>query len=204
MGKTAQGAVWLNADMLSPYEYWQFWRNTEDADVGRFLKLFTELPLDEIARLAALAGPEINEAKKMLATEATALLHGRAAADAAAETARRTFEEGEPATALPTIAVSAAELAAGMPRADAVRARRALSAPTARRGVKSAAAAFASTIGPSPTSRRRSRRADLVDGAIKLSLGRKKHVLVAPAELIGVTGTRRSSGRCRARSPTAD
>ena len=94
MGKTAAGAVWLNADLVSPYDYWQYWRNTEDADVGRFLKLFTVLPLDEIARLAALKGQEINEAKKVLATEATALVHGRAAADEAAETARTTFEEG--------------------------------------------------------------------------------------------------------------
>ena len=93
MGKTAQGAVWLNAERLSPYEYWQFWRNTEDADVGRFLRLFTELPMDEIARLEALGGSEINEAKKILATEATALCHGRQAAEAAAETAREVFEE---------------------------------------------------------------------------------------------------------------
>ena len=96
MGKTASGAVWLNADQVSPYEYWQYWRNTEDADVGRFLKLFTVLPLDEIARLAALKGEEINEAKKILATEATALVHGRTAAEEAAATARTTFEEGEP------------------------------------------------------------------------------------------------------------
>ena len=95
MGKTAAGAVWLNADMVSPYEYWQFWRNTDDADVGRFLKLFTTLPLDEIERLAALKGGEINEAKKVLATEATRLVHGRAAAEEAAATARTTFEEGE-------------------------------------------------------------------------------------------------------------
>ena len=105
MGKTAAGAVWLNADMLSPYDYWQYWRNSEDADVDRFLKLYTELPLDEIARLAALGGSEINEAKKILATEATAMLHGRAAADEAAETARRTFEEGQSAAGLPSIAL---------------------------------------------------------------------------------------------------
>ncbi len=105
MGKTATGAVWLNADMRSPYEYWQFWRNTEDADVTRFLKLFTILPLDEIARLEKLGGAEINEAKKILANEATALLHGRAAATEAAETARKTFEEGESAEGLPTIDV---------------------------------------------------------------------------------------------------
>src|SRR5258705_13879632 len=102
MGKTAAGAVWLNADMMSPYDYWQYWRNTEDGDVARFLKLFTRLSLDEIARLAALKGQEINEAKKVLASEATALVHGRAAADQAADTARRTFEEGALAETLPT------------------------------------------------------------------------------------------------------
>src|ERR1700746_4006215 len=101
MGKTAAGAVWLNADMVSPYDYWQYWRNTEDGDVVRFLKLFTVLPLDEIARLATLKGNEINEAKKVLATEATALVHGRAAAEQAAETARKTFEDGEIAATLP-------------------------------------------------------------------------------------------------------
>ena len=101
MGKTAAGAVWLNADMLSPYDYWQFWRNTEDDDVGRFLKLFTILPLPEIARLAALGGSEINEAKKVLASEATALLHGRESAEKAAETAHQTFEQGLSAEGLP-------------------------------------------------------------------------------------------------------
>ncbi len=106
MGKTAAGAVWLNADMVSPYEYWQFWRNTDDADVGRFLKLFTTLPLDEIGRLAALQGGEINEAKKVLATEATRLVHGRAAAEEAAATARQTFEEGEVSAGLPTVIMS--------------------------------------------------------------------------------------------------
>jgi tyrosyl-tRNA synthetase len=105
MGKTAQGAVWLDADYLSPYDYWQFWRNTQDADVGRFLRLFTDLPLDEIARLDALPGAEINEAKIVLATGATALLHGRAAADAAAETARTTFAEGGAGEDLPTLSV---------------------------------------------------------------------------------------------------
>ena len=113
MGKTAAGAVWLNADLVSPYDYWQYWRNTEDADVARFLKLFTVMPLDEIARLAALKGQDINEAKKVLATEATALVHGRAAADEAAETARTTFEEGGLAAALPTVEVPQAELAQG-------------------------------------------------------------------------------------------
>ena len=105
MGKTAAGAVWLNPDLVSPYDYWQYWRNTEDGDVARFLKLFTVLPLDEIARLAALKGNEINEAKKVLATEATALVHGRSAAEQAAETARKTFEEGAPAETLPTVRI---------------------------------------------------------------------------------------------------
>jgi len=105
MGKTAVGAVWLNPDLVSPYDYWQYWRNTEDGDVARFLKLFTVLPLNEIARLAALKGNEINEAKKVLATETTALVHGRSAAEQAAETARKTFEEGAPAETLPTIKI---------------------------------------------------------------------------------------------------
>jgi tyrosyl-tRNA synthetase len=105
MGKTAAGAVWLNPDLVSPYDYWQYWRNTEDGDVPRFLKLFTVLPLGEIARLAALKGSEINEAKKVLATEATALIHGRSAADQAAETARKTFEDGAPAETLPSIEI---------------------------------------------------------------------------------------------------
>ena len=113
MGKSVKGAVWLNADMLSPYDYWQFWRNTEDADVARFMRLFTDLPLDEIARLEALQGSEINEAKKLLATEATALMHGRAAAEAAAETARQAFEEGASAEGLPTIEISKEELSRG-------------------------------------------------------------------------------------------
>ncbi len=105
MGKTARGAVWLNADMLAPYDYWQFWRNTQDADVGRFLRLFTDLPLDEVARLEALGGAEINTAKKTLADAATALAHGEAAAHDAAETARRTFEEGAAGDALPQLRV---------------------------------------------------------------------------------------------------
>ena len=115
MGKTAQGAVWLTADRMPPFDYWQFWRNTEDADVGRFLRLFTELGLEEITRLELLGGAEINEAKKVLATEATALLHGRPAAEDAAEAARRTFEEGATADTLPRVAVPAEELGAGVP-----------------------------------------------------------------------------------------
>src|ERR1700691_4115511 len=110
MGKTAAGAIWLNADLVSAYEYWQYWRNTEDADVVRFLKLFTVLPLPEIERLGALKGAEINEAKKVLATEATALVHGRQAADEAAATARTTFEEGGLSTTLPTVELPRAEL----------------------------------------------------------------------------------------------
>src|SRR5690606_3567428 len=114
MGKTLGGAVWLNEDMLSPYDFWQYWRNTEDADVERFLKLYTTLPLDEISRLSALGGAEINEAKKVLASEVTALLHGRTAAEEASETARVTFEEGALAETLPSIDVPAAELDAGI------------------------------------------------------------------------------------------
>lgn len=111
MGKTVDGAVWLNAEMRSPYEYWQFWRNTEDGDVGRFLRLFTELPLDEIQRLETLQGAEINEAKKVLANEATALLHGDAAAKAAAEASRAAFEQGQLSADMPTVEVSAGDLA---------------------------------------------------------------------------------------------
>src|SRR5947209_2338261 len=118
MGKSVSGAVWLNAENLSPYDYWQFWRNTEDADVGRFLRLFTELPLDEVARLEALQGQEINEAKKVLATEITRLAHGADAAERAADTARRTFEEGARADALPTVDVARARLDAGIPAFD--------------------------------------------------------------------------------------
>ncbi len=137
MGKTAAGAVWLNADMLPVYDYWQFWRNTEDGDVGRFLKLFTLLPLDEIGRLAALQGAEINEAKKVLATEATALMHGREAALAAEATARKTFEEGAIAQNLPTIEIARAELEAGIGvPALFVRAGLAASNGEARRQIK--------------------------------------------------------------------
>jgi tyrosyl-tRNA synthetase len=113
MGKTAAGAVWLDADMLSPYDYWQYWRNTEDGDVARFLKLFTVLPLEEIDRLALLKGEEINEAKKVLATEATALVHGRQVAEEAAETARKTFEEGTLAEGLPFVPVTGGEIGDG-------------------------------------------------------------------------------------------
>ena len=176
MGKTAAGAVWLNADMLSPYDYWQFWRNTEDGDVARFLKLFTLLPMDEIARLAALGGAEINEAKKVLAGEATALLHGRAAADAAAETARKTFEEGVVAESLPTIGVPSSE-AIGMGVLTAfVRAGLVASTGEARRQIKGGGL----RLNDAAVSDERAALsgADFKDGVAKLSLGKKKHVLL--------------------------
>jgi tyrosyl-tRNA synthetase len=177
MGKTAAGAVWLNADLLSPYDYWQYWRNCEDADVGRFLKLYTELPLDEIGRLGALGGAEINEAKKLLATEASALLHGRAAAEDAAETARRTFEEGQSAAGLPTVALDL-DAGAGL-LAACVAAGLASSNGEARRAVQGGAI----RINDQPVSDEKLvlTRALLADGAIKLSMGKKKHVLVKPA-----------------------
>ena len=177
MGKTAAGAVWLNADQVSPYEYWQFWRNTEDADVGRFLRLFTELPLDEVSRLALLGGSEINEAKKVLATEATALLHGRAAADEAAAAARRTFEEGAIAEALPTIVIPAAEWDAGIPvTALFVRAGLAGSNGEVRRAIANNAISVNDERVSDPTST--VSLSDLgSDGVVKLSFGRKKHVL---------------------------
>jgi tyrosyl-tRNA synthetase len=180
MGKTAAGAVWLNADQVSPYEYWQYWRNTEDADVSRFLKLFTVLPLDEIARLAVLKDAEINEAKKILATEATALVHGRAAADDAAATARTTFEEGGAGASLPTVEVPRAELKAGMGVLAAfVKAGLAASNGEVRRAIANNAILVNDTrvtsdkaaIGEADVS---------ADGAIKLSLGRKRHVLLKP------------------------
>ena len=178
MGKTAAGAVWLNADMLSPYDYWQYWRNTEDADVARFLKLFTFLPLDEIARLAALQGAEINEAKKTLATEATALIHGRDAAEQAAETARATFEEGALALSLPTIVIETGEIAAGLGVLNAfVKAGLVASTGEARRQIKSGGLRVNDVLVADE-------RATLMekdfekDGVAKLSLGKKKHVLL--------------------------
>ncbi|MCC0029525.1 MAG: tyrosine--tRNA ligase [Brucellaceae bacterium] len=179
MGKTAAGAVWLNPERLSPYDYWQFWRNTEDADVTRFLKLFTTLPLDEIARLEALGGAEINEAKKVLASEATALLHGRAAAEEAAETARKTFEEGALSENLPTVEVPASELDAGIGvLALFVRAGLAASNGEMRRHVKGGAV----RVNDEPVTDDRAMidGSALTDGVVKLSLGKKKHVLVKP------------------------
>jgi tyrosyl-tRNA synthetase len=178
MGKTAAGAIWLNADMLAPYEYWQFWRNTEDADVARFLKLFTVLPLDEIARLAALGGAEINEAKKVLATEATALMHGREAALAAQETARKTFEQGALADDLPTITVGRHEVEAGLPVASAfTRADLVKSNSEARRQIQGGGVRVNDqSVGDE---RAVLTLADVTsEGVIKLSLGKKKHVLV--------------------------
>ena len=180
MGKTAAGAVWLNADMVSPYDYWQYWRNTEDADVARFLKLFTVLPLDEIERLAALKGAEINEAKKILATEATSLVHGREQAEKSAETARTTFEEGGLDTGLPTVHVPRAEIASGLGVLAAfVKAGLAASNGEARRAVANNAVMVNETV--SPTTRLQIGEADVTtDGVIKLSLGRKRHVLLKP------------------------
>lgn len=169
MGKTAGGAVWLNADMKSPYEFWQYWRNTEDGDVERFLKLFTELPMDEIARLAALGGSDINEAKKVLATEVTALCHGRALAEEAQETARATFEEGALAENLPTISVSGNELSEGVGILTAlVRAGLATSNGEARRHIQGGAV----RINDQPVADDKARigDGDLAGGVIKLSL----------------------------------
>ena len=176
MGKTAAGAVWLNADMLAPYGYWQFWRNTEDGDVARFLKLFTELPLDEIARLAALDGAEINEAKKTLANEATALLHGRAAAEAAAETARKTFEQGVLAEDLPSVAAPASELIGMGVLTAFVRAGLVASTGEARRQIKGGGL----RLNDAPVRDERAALAagDFRDGLAKLSLGKKKHILL--------------------------
>ncbi|MFN3499262.1 MAG: tyrosine--tRNA ligase [Pannonibacter indicus] len=181
MGKTAAGAVWLNADQLSPYDYWQYWRNTEDADVERFMKLFTVLPLDEIARLAALQGAEINEAKKILATEATAMIHGREAAEAAAETARRAFEEGQTAEGLPTVELPQAELEAGLGVLAAfVRAGLCASNGEARRNITGGAL---KVNDETVTDDKRSlSMTDITgEGVIKLSMGKKKHVLLRPA-----------------------
>jgi tyrosyl-tRNA synthetase len=180
MGKTAAGAVWLNADLVSPYEYWQYWRNTEDADVERFLKLFTVLPLPEIARLAALRSAEINEAKKVLATEATALVHGRAAAEEAAATARTTFEEGGLSANLPTVELPFAEINAGIGVLSAfVKAGLATSNGEVRRAIANNAIMIndvrvtsdTATIGKGDVT---------AGGVVKLSLGRKRHVLIKP------------------------
>jgi tyrosyl-tRNA synthetase len=178
MGKTAAGAVWLNADMLTPYDYWQYWRNAEDADVVKFLKLFTVMPMSEINRLAALGGAEINEAKKILANEATALVHGRDAAEKAAETARQTFEEGAAAASLPTVVVQASELAAGLGVLTAfVKAGLVPSTGEARRQVQSGGLRVNDNV-VSDVKQLLSAADAVNDGAIKLSFGKKKHVLM--------------------------
>ncbi|HET7192290.1 MAG TPA: tyrosine--tRNA ligase [Pseudolabrys sp.] len=181
MGKTAAGAVWLNADLLSPYDYWQYWRNTEDGDVVRFLKLFTVLPLPEIARLAALKGNEINEAKKILANEATALVHGRTAADRAAETARKTFEVGALAEDLPTVDIVRAELDKGLGvlSAFADKARLVASNSEARRQVK-AGGLKVNDETVSDDKLMLTTKHLTPEGVIKLSLGKKRHVLLKP------------------------
>ncbi len=178
MGKTSAGAVWLNAEMLSAYDYWQFWRNTHDADVGRFLRLFTELPLDEIARLEALPGSAVNEAKTVLADAATALCHGAAAAKAAAATARLTFVEGRFGDALPEAAVSRTALASGLPLLQAlVEARLAASNSDARRKIREGAVRVNDAVVGDEM--RQLTLADLTaEGVIKLSHGRKRHALV--------------------------
>ena len=178
MGKTATGAVWLNAEKRSAYEYWQFWRNVEDADVGRFLRLFTELPLDEIGRLEALEGAERNEAKKILATEATALAHSRDAAEAAAETARRTFEEGTSGEALPRVVIPQAELERGIPAFELIhRAGLATSKAEARRLVKGGGARL--NDAPIADEMKLVTAADLGnEQAIKLSVGKKRHAII--------------------------
>ncbi len=180
MGKTAQGAVWLKEDMLSSYDYWQFWRNTADADVGRFLRLFTELPMDEIRRLDALQGSEINDAKKVLANEATALLHGRAAASAADETARLTFEQGAIGEDLPTVTIPSADLAAGIAVIDLwVRAGLSTSKGEARRLVQQGGAKINDQKIDDPLASVTS--SDLsADGVIKLTAGKKRHLLIRP------------------------
>jgi tyrosyl-tRNA synthetase len=181
MGKTAAGAVWLNEERLPSFEFWQYWRNTEDADVGRFLRLFTDLPLDAIARLEALQGAEINEAKKVLATEVTALCRGRAAAEAAAETAREVFEQQGTGQSLPTIEIARADLAAGVPVFELfVRAGLAGSNGEAKRLIKGGGARLDDQ--PVASEQQTVSLADLgPEGVLKLSAGRKRHALVRVA-----------------------
>lgn len=180
MGKTASGAVWLNEDRLPVFDFWQYWRNTEDADVGRFLRLYTDLPLDEIARLDALGGAEINEAKKILATEATALRHGRDKAMSAARTAEQTFEHGGLGSDLPTLAVPCRELDTGI-ALFVLMTRAGLTASNgeARRLIKGGGGRINGKVVGDET--RTVTPADLTeDGVIKISAGRKKHALVRP------------------------
>ncbi len=176
MGKTASGAVWLNADMFSAYDYWQFWRNTEDADVARFLKLFTLLPMEEITKLEALQGAGINQAKIKLATEATAIIHGIDAANEAADTARKTFEQGIVATNLPTFEVPRSELV-GMGVLDAFKTTKlCTSTSEARRIIQGGGLSVNNAIITSHT--QTLTELDIVDGLIKLSFGKKKNALL--------------------------
>lgn len=176
MGKTADGAVWLNADRKSPYEYWQFWRNTEDADVGRFLKLFTDLPMDEIARLEALEGAEINDAKVALADAATALLHGEDAARESRETAAKVFEQGAAGDALPTVEIAEGEIEGMLVAAAFTAAGLTESNGAARRLIKQGAAKL-NDVTVSDQNAVLS-LSDLEDGVAKLSAGKKRHALV--------------------------
>ncbi|MBY5311898.1 tyrosine--tRNA ligase [Rhizobium leguminosarum] len=181
MGKSASGAVWLNADLLPVYDFWQYWRNTEDADVPRFLKLFTTLPMGEITRLSAIGGSELNEVKKILATEVTAILHGRPAAEQAAETARKTFEEGSLSENLPSVDIPATELDGGIGLLSLiVRAGLASSNGEARRHVQGGAV----RINDEAVSDERKMIGSgeiTAAGVIKLSLGKKKHILIRRA-----------------------
>jgi tyrosyl-tRNA synthetase len=181
MGKTAQGAIWLNAEACSPYEFWQYWRNTEDADVAKFLKLFTTLPMSEIAKLSALKGAEINEAKKALADAATTLLHGADAARQAAETARQTFEEGAIAENLPTVEIPRGEFDAGVGVLSAfVKAGLVASNGEARRQIKGGGLRVNDTA--VTDEKMTLSGTDLTpEGVVKLSFGKKRHVLLKPA-----------------------
>ncbi len=179
MGKTADGAVWLNAEQRSPWEYWQYWRNTEDADVGRFLRLFTDLPLSEVARLEGLKGAEINEAKKVLATEVTALCHGRDEAQKAKATAEKTFEKGGASENLPTVAVPKAQLEKGVPVFELLVLAGLVSSKSEGRKLVQQGGARVNdeAVGDE---KRPVGLSDLKDGAVKLSAGKKRHVLVKP------------------------
>ena len=180
MGKTAAGAVWLNADMLSPYRYWQYWRNTEDADVGKFLKLFTDLPLEEIAELEKAKAVEINNVKKRLATEITTLCHGAEAAIEAAETARRTFEEGGLGDALPSTNIPKANLEAGIAIFELFKlAKLAGSNSEARRLIKGGGGKLNDKKIDDETQIITSANINR-EGVIKLSAGKKRHVVVNP------------------------
>jgi tyrosyl-tRNA synthetase len=179
MGKSVAGAVWLNEDMLGAYDFWQYWRNVEDADVGRFLKLFTTLPMDEIAKLAALRGAEINDAKKVLATEVTSMLHGREKAVQAARTAQDTFELGALSQDLPSVEIAAGELEKGLGVLAAfVKAGLVRSNGEARRQI--AGGGLRVNDAAVTDDKAQLTRGDLAGGVIKLSLGRKRHVLLRP------------------------